>query len=313
MNVKQLILFGFIIIIAASCSNTKNLAPGQNLFIGAKEKIKSEDKISSSKRNALEDEMHDLVRPKPNSSLLGVRFKLTVYNMVKEPKKKKGLMHWLKYKVGEPPVIASNSVLEKNRQVIQNHFDNRGYFRDSVVMDTSIKDKKLTVTYTALLDTQYTIRRVSYPTDSSMLAKTIQQKAMAKRRRLLKPDNPYDLDVIKDERTRIDSRLKENGYYYFSPDYLIADVDSTVGNHKVDIAMRVKPETPPNARVPYRIKDVYVFADYDINSDTSIRNGKNFVATLSLILKRSLIHRYSIERLSSGRASCITEEIIILV
>ena len=276
MNVKQLILFGFIIIIAASCSNTKNLAPGQNLFIGAKEKIKSEDKISSSKRNALEDEMHDLVRPKPNSSLLGVRFKLTVYNMVKEPKKKKGLMHWLKYKVGEPPVIASNSVLEKNRQVIQNHFDNRGYFRDSVVMDTSIKDKKLTVTYTALLDTQYTIRRVSYPTDSSMLAKTIQQKAMAKRRRLLKPDNPYDLDVIKDERTRIDSRLKENGYYYFSPDYLIADVDSTVGNHKVDIAMRVKPETPPNARVPYRIKDVYVFADYDINSDTSIRNGKKF-------------------------------------
>ena len=118
MNVKQLILFGFIIIIAASCSNTKNLAPGQNLFIGAKEKIKSEDKISSSKRNALEDEMHDLVRPKPNSSLLGVRFKLTVYNMVKEPKKKKGLMHWLKYKVGEPPVIASNSVLEKNRQAL---------------------------------------------------------------------------------------------------------------------------------------------------------------------------------------------------
>lgn len=276
MNVKQLILYGFIIIIAASCSNTKNLAPGQNLFIGSKEKIKSEDKMTSSDRNALEDEMHDLVRPKPNSSLLGVRFKLTIYNMVKEPKKKKGLMYWLKYKVGEPPVIASNSVLEKNRQVIQNHFDNRGYFRDSVVMDTSIKDKKLTVTYTALLDTQYTMRRITYPNDSTMLSKAIQKRAVVKKKRLLKRGNPYDLDVIKDERTRIDSRLKEGGYYYFSPDYLIADVDSTVGNHKVDITMRVKPETPPNARVPYRIKDVYVFADYDINTDTSIRHGKKF-------------------------------------
>ena len=276
MNVKPLILFVFIILIAASCSNTKNLASGQNLFIGSEEKIKSEAKIPSSQRKEYESEMHDLIRPKPNTTVLGVRFKLTVYNMVKEPKKQKGLKYWLKYKVGEPPVIASNSVLEKNRQVIQNHFDNRGYFRDSVVMDTSIKDKKLKVTYTALLDTQYTIRRITYPNDSSALSKAIQQKAVKNRRRLLKRNDPYNLDAIKDERTRIDSRLKENGYFYFGPDYLLANVDSTVGNHKVDIDVRVKPETPPNARLPYRVKDVYVFADYDINSDTSIRRGKKF-------------------------------------
>src|SRR3954453_14365972 len=117
MNFKQLILFSFIGIIAASCSNTKHLGANQNLFIGSDEKIKSTEKISSSKRKTLESEMHTLVRPKPNSSVLGVRFKLTVFNMVKEPKKKKGLKYWLKYKVGEPPVVASASALEKNRQV----------------------------------------------------------------------------------------------------------------------------------------------------------------------------------------------------
>ena len=130
--------------------------------------------------------MHALVRPQPNSSLLGVRFKLTVYNMIKEPKKKKGLKYWLKYKVGEPPVIASMSALEKNRQVIQNHFDNKGYFRDSVVMDTAVKNKKLKVTYTALLDTQYTISKVSYPQDSSILSKKITAKSSCKKTPFIK-------------------------------------------------------------------------------------------------------------------------------
>ncbi|MEO8710878.1 MAG: BamA/TamA family outer membrane protein [Parafilimonas sp.] len=276
MNFKRSILFGCIVIILASCSNTKNLSANQNLFIGSSEKIKSTEKISKTKRKQLESEMHDLVRPKPNTTVLGVRFKLTVFNMFKEPKKKKGLIYWLKYKVGEPPVIASYSALEKNREVIQNHLDNRGYFRDSMEMDTSVKNKKLKVTYTALLDTQYTIRETSYPNDSSIVAKRIQQIETRKKGGLLKPGRPYDLDMIKNERIIIDARLKERGFYYFSPDYLIADVDSTVGNHKVDIDMRVKPETPKYAKQPYRIQDVYVFADYDINSDTSLIGAKKY-------------------------------------
>ncbi len=276
MNLKQLILFLCIAILSASCSNTKNLGAHQNLFIGSTEKIKSTEKISSSNRKQLESEMHGLVRPQPNTTVLGVRFKLTVYNMFKEPKKKKGLIYWLKYKVGEPPVIASYTALEKNREVIENHFDNKGYFRDSVVMDTIAKDKKLKVVYTALLDTQYRIRQTSYTNDSSLLSQKIQQKATKQKYVLLKPGDPYDLDVIKAERTRIDTRLKENGFFYFGPDYLIADVDSTVGNHKVDIDMRVKQTTPYYARQPYYINDVYVFADFDINSDTSLIGAQNY-------------------------------------
>jgi len=276
MNFKKLILIFNIALLVASCSNTKNLGANQNLFVGSEEKIKSTDKLHSSKRKALESDMHSLVRPKRNSTVLGVRFKLTVYNMFKEPKKPKGLIYWVKHKVGEPPVLASASVLEKNRQIIQNHLDNKGYFRDSVQMDTTVKNKKLHVTYTALLDTQYRIKQTSYPGDSSILAQTIQRKATRKKYVLLKPGDPYDLDIIKAERTRIDNRLKENGFFYFSPDYLRANVDSTVGTHEVDIDMRVKPETPPYARQPYYINDVYVFTDFDINGDTSLIGAKNF-------------------------------------
>lgn len=276
MKFIQSILFGLIILFIASCNNTKYLAANQNLFIGSTSKVKSTAKISKSERKSLVAQMQSLVRPKPNSTILGIRFKLTVFNLVKEPKKKKGLKYWLKYKVGEPPVIASYTALEKNREIMQNHLENKGYFRDSVTMDTSIKNKKLKVTYTALIGKQYKIKQTSYPDDSSALARQIQATAINKKEVLLKPKDPYDLDMIKNERVRIDANLKEKGFYYFGPDYFIADVDSTAGDHKVDIDMSIKPETPTIARVPYYIKDVYVFTDFDINSDTSLIGATNF-------------------------------------
>ena len=122
MNFKQTILFAYIVVLIAACNNTKYLGANQSLFVGSKEKVKSTDKLSKSKRKAIESDLHSLVRPKPNSTILGVRFKLSVYNRVKEPKKPRGLKYWLKYKVGEPPVLASISILEKKQAGVTKSF-----------------------------------------------------------------------------------------------------------------------------------------------------------------------------------------------
>ena len=37
------------------------------------------------------------------------------------------------------------------------------------------------------------------------------------------PGKPFDLDVIKAERIRIDAFLKENGFYFFSPEFIITE------------------------------------------------------------------------------------------
>ncbi len=85
---------------------------------------------------------------------------------------------------------------------------------------------------------------------------------------------PYDLDVIKGERLRIDAYLKEHGFYYFGPDYLIAKVDSTTGNHTVNIRVSTKPETPEEARQAYRINNVFIYAGY--NTDNAIDTSKAY-------------------------------------
>ena len=273
MNANRLIFFLGIIILFASCSATKSLSDDQLLYRGAKIKIESSNqKLSKNAKNDFQDELEALARPKPNSKILGLPVKLWIYNAFNPKNKSKGLGHWIQTKFGEPPVIASSAALEKNRAVFQNHLENIGFFKDTVVLDTVVKNRQLNATYTAHVAYRYAIRNVTFPNDSSVLSRNIQ--LATKKFSLLKPKQPYDLDKIKKERERIDARLKEHGFFYFSPNDLIVNVDSTVGTHQVDMDVRVKDSTPIEARQVYKIKDVVVYADYDIQGDTNIQHAK---------------------------------------
>ncbi len=280
MNYRFLYCFIlFTIVLFAACDNTKHLAPGQDLYIGSTIKIKATPSISKKRQKALESDMQSLIRPKPNSKILGIRLKLTLYNMVDTPRGK-GLRYLIKNKLGEPPVIASYSTLDKDRAVMQNRLENRGWFNDTVTLDSMVKHRKFTGEFTAIVHNQYTMRDISFPRDSSVLSRNIVGKDVTQKRALsrslLLRGDPYDLDVIKLERERIDARLKNKGFYYFSPDYMVANVDSTVGNHQVDVAMKVKDETPSAARRQYRINDILVYADYSNEADTSLDGAKKY-------------------------------------
>jgi hypothetical protein len=52
-------------------------------------------------------QLEELVRLNP--IVLFFRDKIVFYNLAGTPKKKKGFRHWLKTKVGEPPVLYSKS------------------------------------------------------------------------------------------------------------------------------------------------------------------------------------------------------------
>ncbi|MFI5192958.1 MAG: BamA/TamA family outer membrane protein [Chitinophagales bacterium] len=264
MALIRLLVFFTVEAMLFSCSETKSLQEGQYLYDGAKIIIKSDPKIKKRERKDLDEELEDLLRPKPNGSFLGIKFKLLLYNAAGTPKGK-GIRYWIRERLGEPPVLASYSVLEKTRTVLQNRLENRGFFKDTVLLDTTYKGRKLRAKYTAEIGYQYKIRQVVYPSDPDSLSQQISRMA---KRSLLKKGEPYNLDVIKNERTRIDTRLKQRGYYYFNPDNLLIRVDSAVGDHQVDMTLLIKKSTPPQAREQYRIGEVIVFADYDINSDT---------------------------------------------
>ncbi|MBD8083934.1 translocation and assembly module lipoprotein TamL [Chryseobacterium caseinilyticum] len=244
-----------------SCSNTKFLKDGQLLYTGAEVKIES-DSLTKKEKSALESALEENLTPKPNSSFLGLRPKLYAYNATKEPKKEKGLRYWLKYKFGEEPVLLGDVDREFNKDIIVNYSENKGYFNAKAKYDTVSKNKKAQVIYTLNPGGRYLISNVKFPADSSLINREIQ---ILKEKTLLKAGNPFDLDVIKAERQRIDDGLKDKGFYYFNPDNIIVQADSTVSkNHKVEMIVKLKDNTPKLATEQFTIDKVVVFPNYNL-------------------------------------------------
>jgi outer membrane protein assembly factor BamA len=268
-NHNRLLLFLCLCLIAAGCSSTRGLKPGEVLYTGAEVKINPDTSTKIDDEKYVKSTLEGKTRPKPNKSILGFRYKLFFYNLAGEPKKPKGFKHWLRTKLGEPPVLLQDVKLQYNNDVLTSYLISQGYLQSVVTGDTIVKGKKGHAEYTALTGQRYKINSIDFPKDSGNLANIVNQH---KDETLLKVGNFYDLDTYKNERIRIDNDLKEAGYFYFNPDHLILQVDSTIGRNLVDIRIRVKDIAPDAALKPYTIRDVNIFPSYTARRDSMLKS-----------------------------------------
>src|SRR5262245_42791181 len=107
-----------------ACSNTRKIPAGDALYLGAKVSVK-DDSLTYKKRKELREDLASLARPRPNSKFLGMRIKLFFYNLAGNPKREKSFAGWIKYKLGEPPVLLSDVNLDRNTKLLQNSLENR--------------------------------------------------------------------------------------------------------------------------------------------------------------------------------------------
>ena len=272
-NRSFLLALGALYLLLSSCSGTRHLPEGDKLYTGARVSVNGAATVREKK--VLEEDLTGLTRPKPNSSFLGMRIKLAIYNMFRN-KKPDSFFGRIREKSGEPPVLLSQLDLQQNVKTLRSHLENKGYFRSAVVGDTIVRNKTARATYDVSPGIQYKINSVNFPSDSIALTLVMRQ-SMDKS--LLKVGEPFDLDLIKAERSRIDAFLKERGFYFFSPNFILVKTDTTLGNHLVNLHLTIKPETPePSTRI-YRIKDVFIYADYSLNTadtDTSLVNAEQY-------------------------------------
>ncbi len=270
-----IVIFFLIGAFLTGCSTTAKLPPGEALYKGAEVKV-ADRQAEKKERKRIETEMETLVRPLPNKKFLGIPFKLMIYNMAGNPKRENSLAGKMKYKWGEPPVLLSAVNLDFNNKVLQSTLENQGYFGSVVTGDTVVNKKKAKAVYTITTGPRYRIKDVVLDADSSALYKDI---ASSFDKTLLKKDQYFDLASIKLERERIDAFLKERGYYYFDPDYLLVEADSTIGNNNVNLYVKVKPVAPGNAKKVYTIRDIYVYPGYRLTAgagDTLRRNAVHY-------------------------------------
>jgi outer membrane protein insertion porin family len=283
-NRKAIYFFTIGMIFFASCNTTKLVPKGDALYTGATIKVK-DSTLSKQEQKKIVELTENIPRPLPNSKFLGIPLKLNLYNLAGDTSKHNFIRKFLR-KTGQPPVLLSSVNLKYNVKLLQNYLENLGYFHAEAEGDTIVKKRKGHAYYTLNPGPQYTINEVNFETDSSAVGTAIK---MTRMNSFLHPKDPFNLEVIKGERTRIDAILKEEGYYYFSPDLLIVDADSTIGDQKVNLYVKVKENTPRESKKPFIIDNVYIYPNYHLNAknaDTTV-NDKDLYDGYYIIDRRN--------------------------
>ncbi|MDD1538112.1 BamA/TamA family outer membrane protein [Riemerella anatipestifer] len=253
----------YISIFIVGCSGASTLKEGEILYTGAKIKIKSEQ-LNKNDISELKKGTESKLSPKPNASFLGIRPRLYFYKWAGETKQNKGLRYWIKNKLGEKPILLQDVDREFNKEITVNYAENIGYFNTKVRYDTLTKGRTAKVLYTITPYNRYFIDTVNFLSNTN--EEVMEDIKATQKQSLIKPQEPYNLEIIKKERLRIDTYMKENGYYYFSPDNIIIQADSTIGNNKIAVNVKLKDQTPELSKKKFSIDKVIIYPDYSIQN-----------------------------------------------
>ena len=259
-------------LLTSGCTGLKYIPKEESLYTGSTILINGD--VSKSDRKKAESEVKQLIVPKPNTKILGTRPFLWVYLISGPDLKGKGFKHWLKTKVGEPPVYIRLTDPSLVVKAIDARLYNLGYFTSYSQFTPVIKKEgKLTsFKYTVQIDKPYLIQEIIFPHDSELLNLNISQ---TQKESLIHPESQYNLDMLLMERSRIDYNLKQAGFYYFNPEYILYKMDTALGNGKLRLFLTVKKETPDKAKRVYRFAEVHVFPDF--------KNGKQDTSNFKII------------------------------
>lgn len=178
------------------------------------------------------DELMDYVKQKPNKRILGFRFHLRLYSM-SSPYKYKGINRWLKL-IGEAPVLYDSNLVRKSVQNISSYLQSKGYYNAIVTDSVAFSKKRVQIYYFAKPNRPYTIRRIRYYIEDSLIRSYVMADTI---NRTIHPGNYFDTDELQKERTRIETLLRNNGYFKFSKELITFTADTNRLNGKVDLTL----------------------------------------------------------------------------
>lgn len=253
------------LLVVSSCNATKHVPDGKYLL--NKVHIEVDDNSFNKK------ELKNYLRQTPNHEILGgVKFQLAIYNWSGKDSTK-WYNKWVR-KLGQAPVIYYPSLTEASKSQLRLALVNKGYMDAIVEADTVSKGKKMQVDYRIKAGEPHYINSLEYEIPDDTIRSLIFQDST---KLLLKEKALFDRNVMEQERVGIADRLRYNGYFGFSKDYITYTADTTENSKAVDLVLKVKP--PYQNRIegyevhePFYIRKVYVITDFDPSTEKQLSN-----------------------------------------
>lgn len=270
LNISPLLL---VTILLLSCHSSRLLQNGEYLV--------KRNVIKLDNKDVVIDDVSSYIKQKPNRKMLGFfPFHLYVYNYAMKGKKVSHFDSLLIRVIGEPPVILDTLLTNKSVNQIKLYLDSKGYFNSKVWREINYnkKHKKATIKYIAQISQPYYIRSLNYSISDETIRAIVKSDSANS---LIIHGKRYDTDVLQSERERITTKLKDNGYFYFSKEFITYDVDSALGSHQLDIKLYVRdpvvksPDNPDSLvtehHKKYTINDINIYPDYSFTEQDTVK------------------------------------------
>ncbi len=279
-----------------ACSPTRYLENGEYLL--AKNEIKVENKELD------KGEIRSYIKQKTNKKILGVRVYARIYNTVdpvkeekreekrkkkedrmnarrrakgKSPREKFFITRWIR-KIGEKPVVWDKYKSSKTVSQLNIYLKNSGYYQAQVSYDTTLTGKKkVNVIYQIESGPLYIMRNINDSIPDPDIKRLIDKEQ--EKEKILKSGEPFNVDILQKERTRLTKMLQNNGYYSFTKEYIYFLADSALNDttikdenkKKIDVTLGVKNVKSViddhNVKISYHkkyfIDKILIYTDFD--------------------------------------------------
>ena len=245
---------------SCSCSVKRYLPAGERIYRGADITVEKQGDVKAT-GHYLKKQLKLAAKPAANKFAFGQPYKVWWWYVLGEPRNPNGVRAYFRNKLGEPPILSSKVNAPVTASNMQAFLENLGYFHSQVKGDTINQGYMTRAVYTATVMPQYKIKNIDWAGDTSALVKLLQQKQQSG---ILRVGNGYRLSDIQAERDRLDLYIKTQGYYYFSPNYIMAYADTAIGNHEVNLLLSLRKQIPQNALHAFKVNQIMVFPNYTL-------------------------------------------------
>ncbi|MFE3871509.1 BamA/TamA family outer membrane protein [Flavobacterium sp. ZS1P70] len=298
--------FILIAIFICACNAVKRVPEGKLLL--TKNEIKVNDKITK------EEIVFNQLYQKPNSTFLGYRLRLNLYNLAnlnpdstyqakftnnpgKYERKSKWLsakqvdrlgqsfwyhgIHDFLKKTGEPPVIIEKTKIDKSIVRLRYYYFNTGYFnvKANYTIDT-LSMKKAKTKYTIITGAPYSLDTIKTTILTPVLDSLYES---IKSNSLIKSGNQYKTIDFENEKNRITTHFRNNGVYFFQPNYVTFDIDTIKKVNKANVNLTINnysyQEQDSSRTEPfkmYKISDVNIYTDYSPTKKLNITDSTTY-------------------------------------
>ncbi len=223
----RLLLCVAISTLIAACSPIRFVPEGQRLL--------SQVKVKSDNKQVKPSDYRIYIRQEANSKWLNVaKVPLGIYCMSGTDSTKR--FNRFIHRIGEAPAIYDPLLAEYSRQSIEATLRSQGYLHAQVSTDTVNRPHRTKLCYNMQTGKRYYVKHLDYEYEND----TIRQVVEAQGPYSLYHGMPLDITKLDEERTRIISILRNNGYYNVNPEFITFDADTAYHDLGVNLTFKFK-------------------------------------------------------------------------